>query len=200
MSSSFDSRNSSPTSTSAHIPMIANTIAGTLKIGSEVLVTRAPYGRQAAIGCPTVRRKPGRLPLPAYGERSEFARSSRKFRVRGPLHESEHRGKVPASSASPHVWRGSLTPTLSPQAGRGRRGAAPIACRKRGEAAEAPGSILCQRPLLQELVDVAQDVIGHNDVAFGGRVEGAAVERRIGGLQVIEGRDVFAVSIAREER
>jgi len=24
--------------------MIANTIAGTLKIGSEVLVTRAPYG------------------------------------------------------------------------------------------------------------------------------------------------------------
>src|SRR5215471_6365827 len=29
------------------------------------------------------------LPLPGCGERSEFARSSRKFRVRGPLHESE---------------------------------------------------------------------------------------------------------------
>ena len=29
------------------------------------------------------------LPLPACGERSEFAHSSRKFRVRGPLHGSE---------------------------------------------------------------------------------------------------------------
>src|SRR5258708_39899513 len=32
-------------------------------------------------------------PLPACGERSEFARSSRKFRVRGPFHESELRGE-----------------------------------------------------------------------------------------------------------
>src|SRR5215475_13320958 len=34
------------------------------------------------------------LPLPVSGERSEFARSSRKFRVRGPLHESELCGKA----------------------------------------------------------------------------------------------------------
>src|SRR6266446_3702896 len=61
------------------------------------------------------------LPLPACGERSEFARSSRKFRVRGPLQESELRGKAPSLSASPPLWRGPLTPTLSPQAGRGSR-------------------------------------------------------------------------------
>jgi hypothetical protein len=54
-------------------------------------------------------------------ERSEFAHSSRKFRVRGPLHESELCGKAPSPSTSPPLWRGPLTPTLSPQAGRGSR-------------------------------------------------------------------------------
>src|SRR5712692_8627898 len=63
----------------------------------------------------------GALPLPACGERSEFARSSRKFRVRGLLHESELRGKAPSPTTSPPLWRGPLTPTLSPQAGRGSR-------------------------------------------------------------------------------
>src|SRR5258708_24594195 len=54
-------------------------------------------------------------------ERSAFARSSRKFRVRGPLRESELREKPPSLSPSPPLWRGPLTPTLSPQAGRGSR-------------------------------------------------------------------------------
>jgi len=49
--------------------------------------------------------------------RGRNLRSSRKFRVRGPLHESELRGKAPSASASPPLWRGSL----SPQAGRGSR-------------------------------------------------------------------------------
>ena len=49
--------------------------------------------------------------------RGRNLRSSRKFRVRGPLHESELRGKAPSASASPPLWRG----PLSPQAGRGSR-------------------------------------------------------------------------------
>src|SRR5258707_14899488 len=48
-------------------------------------------------------------------ERSKFARSSRKFRVRGPLHESELRGKAPLPFTSPPLRTG----PLSPQAGRG---------------------------------------------------------------------------------
>src|SRR5258705_13818932 len=80
--------------------------------------------------CNGGRLRPGdraALPLPAchkgvYArlrramERSEFARSSRKFRVRGPLHESELRGKAPLPFTSPPLWTGPLTPSLSPQA------------------------------------------------------------------------------------
>jgi hypothetical protein len=46
--------------------MIANTIAGTLKIGSEVLVNEGSLQWQAGIGCPTDRRKP-RVPS-AFGQ------------------------------------------------------------------------------------------------------------------------------------
>src|SRR5258708_1918781 len=65
------------------------------------------------------------LPLRARGvlrqglRRSEFARSWRKFRVRGPLHKgglAEGEGAFPPSSDS---WKGPLTPTLSRQAGEG---------------------------------------------------------------------------------
>jgi hypothetical protein len=52
-------------------------------------------------------------------ERSEFARSSRKFRVRG-LSASLSLG-MPSPSVNAPLWRGSLNPTLSPQAGRGSR-------------------------------------------------------------------------------
>src|SRR5713226_2336319 len=74
------------------------------------------------------------LPLPACREgvyarlrrameRSEFARFSRKFRVRGPLHESELPGKAPSPSTSPPLWRGP-SPRPSP--------------RKRGEGGRRP--------------------------------------------------------------
>src|SRR6266481_1445580 len=53
--------------------------------------------------------------------RSEFARSSRKFRVRGRSHESELRGKAPYPSASPPCGE-APSPRPSP--------------RKRGEGAE----------------------------------------------------------------
>jgi len=46
--------------------MIANTIAGTLKIGSEVLTNEGSLQWQAGIGCPTDRRKP-RVPS-AFGQ------------------------------------------------------------------------------------------------------------------------------------
>src|SRR5262249_16281119 len=52
------------------------------------------------------------LTSPACGERSEFARSSRKFRVRGPLRSPSLEGESePAESL--------LTPSLSPLAARG---------------------------------------------------------------------------------
>src|SRR5258707_7761754 len=53
--------------------------------------------------------------------RGRNLRSLRKFRVRGPLHESELRGKAPSPSASPPLWRGPLSPTPPPHAGRGGR-------------------------------------------------------------------------------
>ena len=64
------------------------------------------------------------LPLPACGERSEFALSSRKFRVRGPLRESQPAAR---SFCPPRVRRcgGAPPPRPSP--------------RKRGEGAEDPG-------------------------------------------------------------
>src|SRR5258706_8945503 len=66
------------------------------------------------------------LPLPACGERSEFVRSSRKFRVRGRLHESELRGKAPSLSASPPLWRGPPPPPPPPPpAGGGAKRQAP---------------------------------------------------------------------------
>jgi hypothetical protein len=46
--------------------------------------------------------------------------------------------------------------------------------------------ILRQRALVEELVDVAHHVVGDDRVAFGGGVEGAAVESGIGRLQVVE--------------
>src|SRR5882672_4196831 len=61
------------------------------------------------------------LPLPASGERSEFARSSRKFGVRGLLRESELRGIAPSLSRESALVERPLTPTLSPPAGRGSR-------------------------------------------------------------------------------
>src|SRR5262249_18962405 len=45
---------------------------------------------------------PRPLPLPACGEWSEFARSSRKFRVRGPLRESEPMSEPVERPPHPH--------------------------------------------------------------------------------------------------
>ena len=70
------------------------------------------------------------LPLPACG--SVFARSSRKYRVRVPLRESELRGKAPSRSASPPLRRGPLS-------------------RKGGEGAERPRTRPCLRPGLRQI-------------------------------------------------
>jgi len=65
--------------------MIANTIAGTLKIGSEVLVNEGSLQWQAGIGCPTDRRKP-RVPsafgqIGARGRRAPLAAHSERIPV-----------------------------------------------------------------------------------------------------------------------
>src|SRR5258706_16311005 len=70
------------------------------------------------------------LPLPAchkgvYArlrramERSEFARSSRKFRVRGPLRESELSWRGTSPSTSLPLWRGPPPPPPPPPPGGG---------------------------------------------------------------------------------
>jgi hypothetical protein len=48
-------------------------------------------------------------------------------------------------------------------------------------------SVLRQRVLVEEFVDMAQHVVGDDRMAFGPGVEGATVERRIDRLQVSNG-------------
>jgi hypothetical protein len=78
-------------------------MAGTSPIGAKLSEGRSPY----------------LSPLAGRGRNLRALRA--KFRMRGPLHESELRGKAPSPSTSPPLLRGPLTPTLSPQAGRGSR-------------------------------------------------------------------------------